>query len=142
MPNYMAEAFAPVEAVYKARIMQDTWGHLFPDKEHYEGQIRIASPFYGSQGSSIVLHESESLPCSSPWWFEAVMEFADDAAEDLKSGEVVDFHVRVEIVTVMEELEDWEIKEYVEEGLEPETRKEIHITPVNMNILVEGNDND
>lgn len=70
------------------------------------------------------------------------MEFADDAAEDLKSGEVVDFHVRVEIVTVMEELEDWEIKEYVEEGLEPETRKEIHITPVNMNILVEGNDND
>ena len=70
------------------------------------------------------------------------MEFANDAAEDLKSGEVVDFHVRVEIVTVMEELEDWEIKEYVEEGLEPATWKEIHITPVNTNILVEGNDND
>ena len=142
MPNYMAEAFAPAEAVYKARIMQDTWGHLFPDKEHYEGQIRIASPFYGSQGSSIVLHESESLPCSSPWWFEAVMEFADDAAEDLKSGEVIEYDVKVDIVTVFEELEDYEIEEYKEAGTVPESRLEIHITPVNTNILVEGNDND
>ena len=70
------------------------------------------------------------------------MEFADDAAEDLKSGEVIEYDVKVDIVTVFEELEDYEIEEYKEAGTVPESRLEIHITPVNTNILVEGNDND
>ena len=142
MPNYMERAFAPAEAAHKAKIIQDTWGHLFPDKEHYTGQIRIASPYYGVHGSTVVLLESDSLPCSSPWWFDAVMEFSDTVGEDMKSGEVIDFDVEVEIVTVMEELEDWEIEEYKEAELEPKIWKEIHITPVNRNILVEGNEDE
>lgn len=44
----LADAFAPAEAAHRARVMQETWGHLYPELGHkYDGRIRFVVGDYG-----------------------------------------------------------------------------------------------
>ena len=133
--NEMAKAFAPAEAHYKSIVMHNTWGHLFPDKPQYKGTVRLAYLLYGTQNVEI-LDEGDTLPQSSPWWHDAIYEFAEEVAKEMKGGEVVEFEIEVNLVECEEELEPWEKREYDEAGLEPKQWTEIHITPGDAKVLV------
>lgn len=76
----MADAFAPAEARYKAEIMADTWGHLAPKKNKaYHGHIVFAIGCFGSDhlNPTPLACEFDDLD-SSPWFFDAMMDFLRD----------------------------------------------------------------
>lgn len=61
MSNYMEEAFAPIEAEYRAQVLADTWGHLAPKKNlTYNGRIVFVFGIYDS---------------GELWFYDAVHEF-------------------------------------------------------------------
>lgn len=73
----IADAFAPVEADYKAKVQAATWGHLAPVKgKTYEGRIVYAIGCFGDDPLNPI-----ALVCdfdgldSSPWFFDAMAEF-------------------------------------------------------------------
>lgn len=136
----MPDHFAASEAQHRSFIMHDTFGHLFPTEPAYEGTVRLAVPYYGSTGSVVIIDESDTLPGGSPWWFDAVNKFADEVGEDMNPGEVAEFKIKVNIVKCEQELEDWEAKEYEEEGLTPDTWEEIHVSFVSTTMLVTSYD--
>ena len=131
------EAFGPYEAHYKSIILHNVWGHLFPDQIYYEGAIRLAGPMYGAHGSVVIIDESESLPGSSPWWYDAICGFAEKAGGDLEAGQVIEVAVAVSIVQCEEEPEQW----LLDEGdWEPDTWTEIHISQMKKTMLLENKD--
>lgn len=132
MSNYMANAFAPYEAKYRAMVIQQTWGHLFPNKPKYVGKVRIAKGLYPN--SSECICGEKDLPESSPWWYKAITEFAFNVTEKMGDGEVAEFNIQVDIVECIEQLEDWQI----EEEQTPDEWTEIHITELDKTILVEA----
>ncbi len=73
----MADAFAPVEARYRAQVMQETWGHLAPRKHKtYRGSIVFAIGCYGSDYLNPTVLSSD-FP-DSPWMYESIMDFLGD----------------------------------------------------------------
>jgi len=68
------EAFAPAEAVYKAQVMENTWGHLAPKKDvTYRGRIVYAVGCFGNDplNPTPLVCEFKNLD-SSPWFFNAM----------------------------------------------------------------------
>jgi len=128
----MESIFASYEAVHRARLQQDMWGHLFPKEDKYKGKIRVAKGVYGCHGT-VVLDE-KNLPQSSPWWYDALMDFVDKISDDMEAGEVAEFDVQVDIVDCIEELEDWQI----EEEHEPDQWSEIHIKQLRKATIVKA----
>lgn len=128
------EAFGPYEAHYKSLVMHSTWGHLFPNQIYSEGTIRLACPLYGS--GTVIIDESESLPGSSPWWFDAVHGFANNISDNMEPGQVLEIAISVSVVQCEEELEDWQI----DEEQEPDKWSEIHIAQLKKTILLENKD--
>ena len=128
------EAFAPAEAHYKSIVMHNTWGHLFPDKQFYEGKVIIAINYYESQGAVIL--DEKDLPQASPWWYDAITEFAWENFGKHKDHEarVYEVDVRVNIVDCEEELEQWQI----DEEYEPDTWTEIQITELKRTAMVKA----
>lgn len=79
----------PFVDVYGARkaaqVMQDTWGHLAPDKgTRYPGYMVIAASCFGDGSVAIVAWEFGAL-ASSPWTYEETQEFAVDAVEKMRN---------------------------------------------------------
>ena len=128
--------FAPIEAHYKNAVITQTFGHLYPDKTHYKGKVIIAIDYYNSQGAVIL--DEKDMPQASPWWYDAITDFAFDAFKDVETGAVFEVDIEVDIVQCVQELEDWEAKEYEEAGAEPDKWSEIHIKELNRKVLVKG----
>jgi hypothetical protein len=64
----LADAFAPYEAQYKAEVMANTWGHLYPEpRKKYPGFVIFAHSAYGDL--VVIKSEFDDLP-DSPWFFE------------------------------------------------------------------------
>jgi hypothetical protein len=73
----MADAFAPAEARYRAEVMEHTWGHLAPQKNKtYRGHVIFALGCFGSDylNPTVLVCELGNLG-SSPWFFDALIEF-------------------------------------------------------------------
>src|ERR1700741_2081802 len=87
----ISEAFAPVEAHYRAEIFAETWGHLAPRKNKlYRGSIIFAVGIYGDDAlNPTVLKSSFEGLEDSPWFFEAQAEFL--AGLDFEEGCVYRF---------------------------------------------------
>lgn len=132
----MDQAMAPWEAHYKMKVMHETWGHLFPDKQFYEGKVIIALNMYESQGAVIL--DEKDLPQASPWWYDAITEFAFEKFSQDKDADacVYEVDIRVNIVDCEEELEQWQI----DEEYEPDTWTEIQISELKRTVLVKGYD--
>lgn len=84
----MTDAFAPVEAHYRAKAMQATWGHLAPRKnKSYRGYIAFALGCYdcGHLNPTPLACEFKGLD-DSPWFYQAVNEFLESLGG--KAGEV------------------------------------------------------
>jgi len=90
----MDEVWQPIDAHNKSIVMANTWGHLFPTKKHYEGIVRIA---YSTYGQIIVLDENIGID-SSPWWYEAINNYAGEMVDDMNLGDVCEFKIMVDIV--------------------------------------------
>lgn len=87
----LANAFAPVEAAYKVKMMEATWGHLAPKRNTtYCGRLIFAVGCFGSDPLNPIpiVCEFEGLD-SSPWFYEAVQSFMQ--AQKTKEGCVYEF---------------------------------------------------
>lgn len=74
------DAFEPVIARYRAEQLKATWGHLAPKKNgKYEGSILFAIGCFGSDhlNPTVLSCELGDLD-SSPWFYDALMEFLSD----------------------------------------------------------------
>jgi len=136
--NYMEAAMAPWESHYKALVYAHTWGHLYPEKPQYKGKIRIARSLYGSQGTVIL--DEKDLPCSSPWWYEAITEFvfSIDLKDGIQAGEVAEVDIQVDVIECVEELDEADQEEYNQDPWELKTWSEIHIKQLRKATIVKA----
>jgi hypothetical protein len=113
--------------------------------KHYTGKLRIAYSEYDDMDAAVI--EEKIDIDNSPWWYEAVTDFAYDAKEEVGAtgGEVWEFDIRVDVVEVVDDGEEeaWEDNELEkgEPGWEPyeiRTHEEIEITLVGKRRLVEA----
>ena len=124
------------EAPYRNAIITQTWGHLFPTGLYYEGYVRIANSIYQSDHGIIDEHIAIS---SSPWWYDAITDFAFKEQEDMENGEVAEFKIAVTIQYCMDE-QPWYWDEE-EDGLwedseERESYQKINITCQDKKVLI------
>lgn len=64
-----------IEADQKKTVMHHTWGHLFPkDSSVFKGSIHVCLTDY----NDLVVIKDLSGVESSPWWFDAINDFASD----------------------------------------------------------------
>ena len=69
-----AHAFDTHEANYRARVLEETWGHLAPkENKTYRGHIIFADSVF--QNEVCVLECEFGKLDSSPWFYDALMEF-------------------------------------------------------------------
>lgn len=72
----MADAWAPVEAHYRAQVFEETWGHLAPRKnKSYRGHITFALGCFGNDPLNPTVLACEIGIDSSPWFFDAMIDF-------------------------------------------------------------------
>lgn len=72
----MLDAFAPVEARYRAQVLEDTWGHLAPRKNKaYRGHVIFALGCFGSDALNPTVLVCEIGLDGSPWFFDALIDF-------------------------------------------------------------------
>lgn len=109
--------FMDALAEQKRIIMHQTWGHLFPEKPDYVGQITLASTMYEGV---VVVNEKIDIN-GSPWWHSALHNWANKQEKTMKYGEVTLFDVAVVIKTTKKEIST------------------IHIKSLKKTILVKGN---
>lgn len=83
----MADAFAPILAAHKNRVMCETWGHLAPvPRNSYRGSIVFA---HGEYGDLVPLRtDFPSLP-DSPCFFSDLMELISSAKTE--PGRIYEF---------------------------------------------------
>lgn len=73
----MADAFAPVGALYREQVMQQTWGHLAPRKsKKYWGTIVFTFGLYnsGNLNPTFLKIDLKGLD-DSPWFCNAVIDW-------------------------------------------------------------------
>lgn len=93
----LAEAFAPIQAVYKERVMRDTWGHLAPKiGTVYTGWILFGTNAFGSMNPQLLDAEFKSgktVMDSSPWSYEDIENYLDKRVDrkNFKPGCVYKF---------------------------------------------------
>jgi hypothetical protein len=87
----IADAFAPAEARYKSLVLANTWGHLAPRKNRtYKGYAIYALGCFGDDHLNPTALECEFKGLdSSPWFFDALMEFL--GAQEGETGGVYRF---------------------------------------------------
>jgi len=73
MANWAEEVFAPIEAVYKANVMAQTFGHLAPKpKNIYSGWALFTLTAFGD--TCIIDFEFNNLD-ASPWFNEDILDY-------------------------------------------------------------------
>lgn len=149
----MDKAMAPWEAHYKSIVMHNTWGHLFPKERFYQGKVVIAINMYESQGAVIL--DEKDLPNASPWWYDAITEFAFEAFKDADTndGIVYEVDIQVEIVDCIEEISEEDMEGYRQQAEEhkglsgwtleeivptPDEWQEIHVKELKRTVMVKG----
>lgn len=73
----MADAWAPVQALYHEQVARATWGHLAPRKNKaYRGYVVFALGCYdsGELNPTPLACEFAGLD-DSPWFYEAINDF-------------------------------------------------------------------
>lgn len=81
------KVFAPIEARYKAKVMEATFGHLAPKKDkEYTGFIVYSIAADGL--FCLIDYNFKKLP-GSPWFYDALQDFIGDNAK--KKGRVYRF---------------------------------------------------
>lgn len=76
----IADAFAPVEAAYRSKVLEATWGHLALKRNTtYKGRIVYGVGCFGSDhlNPTALFCEFEGVD-SSPWFFDALQEFIQE----------------------------------------------------------------
>ncbi len=131
----MDEVYAPIDAHYKNIVLHQTWGHLFPQGIYYEGYVRIANSIY-SYFDAAVLNEQIEIS-SSPWWYEAITEFAYQVNKDMDDGEVADFKIAVIVETVLEDYPEYLEPDEIED-FEQESYQRLNISTLKKTLLVKG----
>jgi len=91
----LKDEFVRFDAHYKKIAIHDTWSHLFPKGDYYQGTVRIAYSIYGNM---VILDEKIDIE-DSPWWHTAITEFGDKMTDDMKCGEVCEFEITVNITS-------------------------------------------
>jgi hypothetical protein len=97
----LADAFAPAEAAYRSKIMQETWGHLAPKRNRtYYGSITFAIGIFGDDelnptplSCNFSTQGGEELD-SSPWFYDHMADFLSNyACEDRenRAGKIFKF---------------------------------------------------
>ena len=90
-----AEAFAPIEAVYKERVMRETWGHLAPKRGTiYKGWILFGTNAFGSMNPQLLDAEfkaGKNVLDSSPWSYEDIENYLYKRDNKFKPGCVYKF---------------------------------------------------
>jgi hypothetical protein len=85
----IADVFAPVEAHYRAQVLKATWGHLAPAKNKtYRGHAIFAFGCFGSDCLNPTVLECEIGLDSSPWFYDALIEFLGTFGGDDATGGV------------------------------------------------------
>jgi hypothetical protein len=78
MSNYMAEAFAPIEAHYKAEVMSATWGHLAAQEgKKHKGYMVFTLTDHGCY--EVIRSHFRGL-ADSPWFFAHANDFVSKRA--------------------------------------------------------------
>ena len=93
MSSGFADAFLPAEARDRERVMQETWGHLAPQKNKtYAGRIVYAVGAFGDDplNPTMLVCEFKGLD-DSPWFFDAVAEFIGSRSQENETGNVYEF---------------------------------------------------
>jgi len=76
----MEDTFAPIEAHYKAKQMEATWGHLAPKEDKsYSGFIVFSIACDGLY--CLIDYDFKKLD-GSPWLYDALQEFVGDNAKE------------------------------------------------------------
>lgn len=87
MGNWAEEALGDLYApggAYKEAVMQNTWGHLAPQKNiTYKGKLLISNSGYGNSGQQIVEMEWNNLQ-DNPWIYDFVHNWLWDNRELMK----------------------------------------------------------
>lgn len=75
--NYMEAAFAPAEAIYKEKLLQQTWGHLAPRRgKTYRGYFIFAVGCFGCDDLNPTPIECEfGKLAESPWFYNSLIDF-------------------------------------------------------------------
>jgi hypothetical protein len=84
-----ADIVAHANASYRDAVMQDTWGHLAPQKNiSYKGVLLIARSAFGGGGMILLDQYFEKDLESSPWLYQTIQEFIGRLREDIEEGVV------------------------------------------------------
>lgn len=95
MSNYMAEAFAPAEARYKAEAMAETWGHLAAKEgEKHKGYMLFTLTEFGCY--EVIRSHFRGL-AASPWFFAHANSFISKRAR--ASGAIYRFEGTYEFIS-------------------------------------------
>ena len=83
----LAEAYAPVEAAHRARVLDNTFGHLAPSiRKKYRGTLVFTQSAFGHLVP--IRAEFKDLP-DSPWFYNHINDFVAERA--LEAGKVYKF---------------------------------------------------
>jgi len=74
----LAELAAEVHEQQKWQQFEETWGHLYPKPGDHPGTAVVAHSDYGDQGVIVVHAQFEGVE-DSPWFYEAMTDFAVDS---------------------------------------------------------------
>lgn len=70
-----AETFAPIQSHYRNAVLQDTWGHLAPQKNRsYKLSILFMVSEYGNTGNTLIDTKLADDLKDSPWLYDAINE--------------------------------------------------------------------
>ena len=87
--NYMERAMAPATARYAAEVQVETWGHLAPRPNRaYSGYMIFVRSTYGD--TTLINAHWDDLE-DSPWLYEDMQEYIDNACDRLTDGQVYRF---------------------------------------------------
>lgn len=84
----MFAAIGPGSERFAYEVMQDTWGHLAPGTEVYEGTILFAVSVFPGHGRTVIDFDFGDLD-SSPWFYDGINDWLCDL--DVEEGQVYRF---------------------------------------------------
>jgi hypothetical protein len=80
----IADAFKSHEAIYRAKVLEETWGHLAPkENKTYKGFVIFALGCFGSDRLNPTVLQCELGDLDgSPWLYDALIEFLQSLGGD------------------------------------------------------------
>lgn len=89
MPDYMSPIFATHEAIAKAQVEADTWGHLAPQpRVPYPVRLVVAVGVFADDGFAVVVCDTGDME-ANPWFYDDLHEWLD--GHDLEGGSLHEF---------------------------------------------------